>query len=243
MSKKKAIMILLVLLLLAIAAVVGFLVYTSIMEQREIDGHIDAGDAAFAAGDYIGALNYYAFVPQDNRRFREVQNQIGLVEDAIADAALERQIDSYFRTGDAALEAEDFAGALAYYSMVPQTHARYAEAQERKAQAMERKIAVVDGLIQDADDFISSEQFDNAQAALSEAERIYPGYEDLAPANVRLEVASLIYRAQRNYEAETFDQAYLDINAAIALDSEVETRHSTLLHRIRQAERLFRFIR
>ena len=203
--------------------------------RAQIDSYFQAGDKALAAGDFATALTYYNLVPADNARFAEAQARITAVMSA--------QIDSYFKAGDAALEAGDFAAALTYYDKVPATDERYEEAQARKALVEGKKIALVKSLIQDADRFMEKGQFDKAEAALNEAEGVYPAYKEIAAARTRLKVARLVDSAAKNYEAKSFEQALKDIEAAIAIDRTVETRYRTLLGNIRYEEATGRAVR
>jgi len=232
MSKKKIIIIVVILLLIAAAVPAGIFTYNIVMDQREIDSHITAGDAAFEAGLYEEALAYYTLVPEDNRRYDEVQEKIA----EVIRAQTASQIDSYFRAGDAAFAEGDYVEALAYFDMVPEYDARFNEAQVRKEMVIATQHALASELVRDADALIGNGRFEEAKAALDEAERVLPGYEEIAPARLRLEVAILVDSAQTNYEAENFAQALRDINAAILLDSTVETRYPTLLGNIRFEE-------
>ena len=227
MLKKKILICAIVLLMLALA-VIGFFVYSAIMTQREIDGHIEAGDMAFNTSNYENAISYYALVPENSRRFNEAQERIVTVK--------EHQVDLLFLAGDTAFEIGNYAEALSYFGAVPNERSRFYEAQERIHQTEARQIAVADELIQQAHAHIENDRFEEAHNALDEAERILPSHAELAPTRLRLEVVVLVAQADYHYNQGDFTQAYIDINAAIDLDLEVETRHSALLRQIRFEE-------
>ena len=193
--------------------------------RAQVDSYFKAGDRALAADDYEAAIGYYRLVPEDHFRYAEAQAKIA--------EAMEAQVDSYFKAGDRALAAGDFLGALDYYSMVPETDARYAEAQARKVQVAEKKLALVNGYIKEADALMDNGRFEEAAAALDKAENLYPEYDGIAAARVRLKVAKLVDSARRNYDEGRFGQALADMNTAITLDRTVESRYGVLLSNIR----------
>lgn len=227
MTKKKVLICVAVVLVIALA-VAGFFVYDAIMTQREIDGHIEAGDIAFEAGDYEEAIAHFALVPEDNRRFEEAEARIIAVK--------EHQVDLLFLAGDLAFDQGNYTEALSYFSAVPEERSRFAEAVERIAKTEARQLAVAGELIEQAHANMDNGQLEVAGSLLDDAERVLPTHPELAEARLRLEVALLVTAAENYYAQANFTQAYAAINAAIALDDTVETRYSALLRQIRFEE-------